>query len=217
MGSRLALGFDFDLWLRGVSWFLMMERDDLVTGGGALEQTVDLTLDAETDDWDLSFAKLSDAGLDEFSEAAVRSESYEPSIRNVSLDASSSSHGPFNFQNALRHDSLSRSVVLPEMPWETPAWKFIFQDDHNMLEAVHPDRALSDPPMLVIRGGADELVGELISKKKRERPVESRVRDPFFLQAVSHRQDVAWGEKREADMQRGLMKWIGVIRAWPEN
>ena len=147
--------------------FFVMERDSLNTGGGALEPTVDLTLDADLDEWDLSFARLRNAGLDEHSETVVRSESYEPSVRDVLLDATSSSHEPFNFQNALRHDALSRSVALPEMPWETPAWKFIFQDDHNMLEVIDPNRALSDPPMLVIPGGADELVGELISNKKR--------------------------------------------------
>ena len=187
----------------------VMERDNTV--GGALEPTVDLTLE-DLDEWDLSLARLRNAGLDEQSE---RTESYEPSVRNVLLEAASSSHEPFNFQNALRHDALSRSVSLPEMPWETPAWKFIFQDDHNMLESIDPNRALSDPPMLVIPGGADELVGELVSNKKRERPIDAK--DPFFLQAVSHRQDVAWEEKREADMQKGLMKWIGIMRAWPEH
>ena len=157
----------------------LMERDDLVIGGGASEPALDLTSDAGLDEWDLSFTRLRDAGLDDFSEAAGRSEPYDPSIRNVAVDASSSSFGPFNFQNALRHDSLSRSVVLPELPWETSAWKFIFSDDHDMLEAVDPSRAFSDPPMLAIPGGAEELVGELISSKKRERPAGST--DPFFF------------------------------------
>ena len=120
---------------------------------------------------------------------------------------------PFNFQNALRHDSLSRTVALPDLPWETPAWKFIFQDDRNMV--IDPVRAFSEPPLPAFPGGADELVGEVISEKKRARPVESK--DPFFMQAVSHRQDVSWEEKREADLQRGRMKWIGVIRVWPEE
>ena len=193
----------------------LMECDDSVIGGGASEQAVDLTSDAGLDEWDLSFTRLRNAGLDDFSEAAGRSVSYEPSVRHEAVDASSSSFGPFNFQNALRHDSLSRSVVLPELPWETSAWKFIFSDDHDMLEAVDPSRVFSDPPMLAIPGGAEELVGELISSKKRERPVGPT--EPFFLQAVSHRQDVAWEERREADMQKGLMKWMGVIRAWPEH
>ena len=50
-----------------------MERDN--TGGGALESlepTVDLTLE-DLDEWDLSFARLRNAGLDEQSE---RTESY---------------------------------------------------------------------------------------------------------------------------------------------
>ena len=69
--------------------------------------------------------------------------------------------------------------------------------------------------MPALPSGADELVGELISEKKRARPVESK--DPYFMQGVSHRQDVSWEEKREADLQRGLVKWIGVIRVWPEE
>ena len=48
----------------------VMERDN--TGGGALEPTVDLTLE-DLDEWDLSFARLRNAGLDEQSE---RTESY---------------------------------------------------------------------------------------------------------------------------------------------
>ena len=44
----------------------LMERDDLVIGGGASEQAVDLTSDAGLDEWDLSFTRLRNAGLDDF-------------------------------------------------------------------------------------------------------------------------------------------------------
>ena len=124
-----------------------MERGDWSTAGGSLVPTVDLTGEAGgTDSWDLSFAKLRDAGLDEFSDAALRSESYEPSIRQEAIDTSAPLLEPFIFQNALRHDSLSRTVALSDLPWETPAWKFIFQADRNVLESIDPVRAFSDPP-----------------------------------------------------------------------
>lgn len=130
--------------------------------------------------------------------------------------ASSSSHfASFNFQNALRHAALERTTVLPSLPWEVDAWKYIFQDDHNPIDFLEPARMLSDPPMPVFEGGAEELIEELVTEKKRSRPLSSG--EPFFKIAVGHRRDVAWEEKREADMQKSLFKWISIIRAWPEK
>ena len=39
---------------------------------------------------------------------------------------------------------------------------------------------------------------------------------PLFTIAVSRRKDQVWTEKREAELQRALMKWDTIIRNWPD-
>ena len=41
--------------------------------------------------------------------------------------------------------------------------------------------------------------------------------EPIFLQVIGHKQDIAWEEKREADLQKSFMKWISVLQCWPEK
>ena len=192
-----------------------MERDyDLVS---SVSNAAQPETQFDSDSWDFSYAQLMAAGLGNDSEHAA-SESWEPSIsgeQGVANTTDFDGFATFNFQNVLRHAALDRTVSLPELPWETSAWRFIFDDDHSMLSFVDPARAFADPPIPALPGGAEEVVGELVERKKRARPIDSS--EPNFSKIIGHKQDVAWEEKREADLQKSLMKWLGVIRAWPDD
>ena len=148
-----------------------MERDDIVAGGCSGPATVDLTGDRDDDSWDKSYAILREAGLAAESDVAGSSESHDTPLVDDSgiTKTDAASFDSFNFQNCLRHAALDRSVVLPDLdlPWETPAWKSIFDDDYNMLSFVEPSRSFSDPPMPVAPGSVDDVVGELVERKKR--------------------------------------------------
>ena len=194
-----------------------MERDDDTVGGYPNPDTVDLTGNRDDDSWDLSFAILREAGLAAESDVVASSESHETPLEDgIGLTNNDAvTFANFNFQNCLRHAALDRTVVLPDLPWETPAWRSIFDDDHNMLSFVVPTRTFSDPPMPVAPGSASDVVGELVERKKRSRPFDST--EPIYLKVIGHKQDVAWEEKREVDLQRSFMKWISVLQCWPET
>ena len=158
-----------------------------------------------------------EAGLAAESDVAGSSESHDTPLADDSglTNTDAVSFDNLNFQNCLRHAALDRTVVLPDLPWETPAWRSIFDDDHNMLSFVEPARSFSDPPMPVAPGSANDVVGELVERKKRSRPLNSA--EPIYLKVIGHKQDIAWEEKREADLQKSFMKWISVLQCWPET
>ena len=191
-----------------------MERDyELVSGTPAVMHNE--SGEGESRD---AFLRLMEAGLDADSEQGASQYSPEQSL--ASERGRANTHGfeafeNFNFQNALRHAALDRTVSLPDLPWETAAWSFIFNDDHNMLSFVDPAGSFADPPMPALPGGADEVLGELVERKKRSRQIDPA--ESNFSRVIGHKQDVAWEEKREADLQKSLMKWLGVIRVWPDE
>ena len=49
------------------------------------------------------------------------------------------------FQNSLRDAALSNSTTWPDLPWETPSWKCIFDDAFDLLDAINPEKSLSGP------------------------------------------------------------------------
>ena len=118
----------------------------------------------------------------------------------------------FDFQNMLSHSSLQRTTTLPDFPWETSGWKAIFDDNHDALAMLNPSNMFSDPAIPASMGGADEVVEQLVAEKKRVAPLDRKV--PIYTIAVGHRHDSSWEEKREADMQRSLMKWAGIVSSW---
>ena len=143
--------------------------------------------------------------------------SYEPSASgNEDLQDAQPGTGQFecfDFQNLLRHSSLQRVTSLPDFPWETSAWKAIFDDSHDPLAALNPMSQLSDPPMLIPESGEAGVVEKLVAEKKKVEPFDSKL--PFYATAIGHRLDCSWEDKREADLQRSLMKWTGIVSSWP--
>ena len=119
----------------------------------------------------------------------------------------------FDFQNTLRHSASQRSTSLPDFPWETGAWKAIFDDNHDPLASLNPLSQLSDPPLLIPESGEAGFVDTLVAEKKRVAPYDSKL--PFYATAIGHKLDNSWEEKREADLQRSLMKWTGIVSSWP--
>ena len=137
----------------------------------------------------------------------------ESAVGSVNGDIQQNSFAGFDFQNMLRHSSLQRITALPDFPWETTEWKALFDDSHDPPAVLNPSRLLSDPVLPTLTGGADEMVDRLVAEKKRVAPLVST--SPFYTIAVGHRLDSSWEEKREADTQRSLMKWSGIVLLWP--
>ena len=108
---------------------------------------------------------------------------------------------------------MSGSSSLPDLPWEAPAWKCIFDDRYDPLESLNPSTALPGPAIPHLPKGGDELKESLLAKKRLTATLDKKV--PIFSLAVGHRRDISWGEKREADLQRSLMKWTSVALSWP--
>ena len=128
------------------AWLVFMERDfELVSGTPAVVHNE--SGEGESRD---AYLRLMEAGLDADSEQGASQYSPEQSL--ASERGRANIHGfeafeNFNFQNALRHAALDRTVSLPDLPWETAAWSFVFNDDHNMLSFVDPAGSFADPPM----------------------------------------------------------------------
>ena len=163
--------------------------------------------------WDTS-----DVGLDEiFRQAGIGTPSrIEQSSDSFDVvEQKDNSFDGYNFQNALRFASLASSSSLPDLPWEAPAWKCIFDDTYDPLESFNPSAMLSGPGMPNLPKDGDELKEALLSKKRQADKLNEKVPIPIFSVAVGHRRDISWEEKRESDYQRSLMKWTSVVLSWP--
>ena len=141
---------------------------------------------------------------------------YEPSINSfvpASVGVDVSAFSGYNFQNTLRNATLSNSTTLPELPWETPMWRCIFDESCDPLESINPSRMLSGPALPVLPRDGDELRESLVASKRNVQSLDEKI--PIFSLAVGHRRDVSWEEKREADSQRSLMEWTSIVLTWP--
>ena len=196
-----------------------MERNFEATGGASdLHDDSDFNLDGlaaiDVDSWDAGFVDhdvvADQSGSDNLSQ-------YEPSINmalghsHVGVDVSSFSG--FNFRNTLRDATSANNTTLPDLPWETPMWRCIFDETFDPLESINPTRLLSGPALPVLPRDGDELKESLVAKKRTVQSLDEKI--PIFSLAVGHRRDVSWEEKREADFQRSLMKWTSIVLTWP--
>ena len=194
-----------------------MERGlDGVGGASAIPvaSSADVEVDNELESWDIGHVDLE--GISRHSDSENVSQ-YEPSINHAvdwsRVGVGASSFDGYNFQNTLRDATLSRSSSLPDLPWETPMWKCIFDDSFDPLESINPVRLLSGPSLPVLPRDSDELKDSLVVNKRAVQSLDEKI--PIFSLAVGHRRDISWEEKREAHFQRSLMKWSSVVLSWP--
>ena len=170
----------------------------------------------DVESWDAGFI---DSGLLADQSGSDSLSQYEPSINmasgrsNVGVDVSSFSG--FNFRNTLRDATLSNNTTLPDLPWETPMSRCIFDESSDPLESMNPTRLLSGPALPVLPRDGDELRESLVANNRTVQSLDEKI--PIFSLAVGHRRDVSWEEKREADVQRSLMKWTSIVLTWPEE
>ena len=194
-----------------------MDRYFEAAGGAS---AIPITIDDESavsnencESWNAGHVELDDI----FRQAGIGIPSqYEPSSDDIDdhgVETKDSSFDGYNFQNALRHATLSSSSSLPDLLWEAPAWKCIFDDTYDPLESLNPSAMLSGPAIPHLPKDSDEPRDALLSKKRQADILDNKV--PIFSLAVGHRRDISWEEKREADFQRSLMKWTSVALAWP--
>ena len=193
-----------------------MERCTNGFPGGASE-VVDVE-DDQSDSFSRQFADIlnRDFGAESVLGDAELTPSFghvESAVGDVANVLQQNSFEGFDFQNMLRHSSLQRTTTLPDFPWETSEWKAIFDDDHDPHALLNPTRLMSDPVLPTPVGGAAEMVERLVEEKQRGAPLDRT--SPIYKIAVGHRLDSSWEEKREADMQRSLMKWAGIVLSWP--
>ena len=192
-----------------------MERN-FESAGGASGSHAAIEVDGQSvfdlESWDAEHVAMellsNHSGIERLSQ-------YEPSIAagrsDVGIDISNFSG--FNFQNTLRDATLSNNPTLPDLPWETPMWRCIFDESYDPLESVNPTRLLTGPTLPVLPRDGDELRDSFVANKRTVRALDEKI--PIFSLAVGHRRDVSWEEKREADFQRSLMKWTSIVLAWP--
>ena len=141
---------------------------------------------------------------------------FEPALDESggnAVDKTDISFDGYNFQNALRCADLFSGSSLPDLPWEAPAWRCIFDDKFDPLESLNPTSMLSGPAIPFLPKDGGELKDVLLSEKRQADTLDEKV--PIFSLAVGHRRNISWKEKREAGFQRSLMKWTSLTLSWP--
>ena len=116
----------------------------------------------------------------------------------------------FNFENLLAHAIRNVAESPVQLPWESDEWACIFDPTHDPLETLVPQ---FEPKLKVPKLIHDRPVCE--SNAPVDDPSHA-LSQPLFTIAVSRRKDQVWTEKREAELQRALMKRDTIIRNWPD-
>ena len=98
-----------------------------------------------------------------------------------------------------------------QLPWESDEWACIFDPTHDSLDALVPQ---FEPKLKVPKLIHDKPSDNLVSQPDVS---SSDFTKPLFMVAVSRRKDQVWTEKREAELQRALMKWDTIVRNWPDE
>ena len=116
------------------------------------------------------------------------------------------------FSNLLTHamrDTAASSFVLP---WETDEWSCIFDPDSDIMDALLPS---FEPKLKAVKltHVAEEQPGTCDSVIK----THAGLGRPLFQVAVSHRHDMLWTERKEAELQRALEKWHAIVCNWPDS
>ena len=142
---------------------------NLEATGGASDFSRQVELDSSQLNFDLESWDDEYADLERTSQPHLHadSEHYSPSVSEPAashVGSQPSQYRGYNFQNSLRDAAFNNSTTLPDLPWESPMWKCIFDDEYDPLDAINPEKPLTGPsPPFVPRDG-DELKDALIEK-----------------------------------------------------
>ncbi|CAL1132459.1 unnamed protein product [Cladocopium goreaui] len=117
----------------------------------------------------------------------------------------------FNFESLLAHAMRNVAESPVQLPWESDEWACIFDPNHDSLDALVPQ---FEPKLKVPKLIHDKPSDNLVSQPDVS---SSDFTKPLFMVAVSRRKDQVWTEKREAELQRALMKWDTIVRNWPDE
>ena len=117
----------------------------------------------------------------------------------------------FNFESLLAHAMRNVAESPVQLPWESDEWACIFDPNHDSLDALVPQ---FEPKLKVPKLIHDKPSDNLVSQPDVS---SSDFTKPLFMVVVSRRKDQVWTEKREAELQRALMKWDTIVRNWPDE
>ena len=133
----------------------------------------------------------------------------EAAFDTPSLDAGQSS--TFNFESLLANAMRNVAESSVQLPWESDEWACIFDPNHDSLDELVPqfEPKLKVPKLIHDKPSDVSVLPTDVSGFE--------FTQPLFMVAVSRRKDQVWTEKREAELQRALMKWDTIVRNWPED
>ena len=131
----------------------------------------------------------------------------DPSVQpTVNELGTSTDENKFDFQSLLFQsvrDTTSNDIKLP---WETDEWACIFDPNYDVTSALVPPFE----PKLKMQKLVHPEVFEEDQRKLVLRDAHVDDRLPFQL-AISGRNDATRVEKREAELQRALKKWVSIV------
>jgi hypothetical protein len=134
-----------------------------------------------------------------------------PEVAVVAPSHEAGQPSTFNFESLLAHAMRNVAESPVQLPWESDEWACIFDPNHDSLDALVPQ---FEPKLKVPKLIHDKPSDNLVSQPD----VSSfDFTKPLFMVAVSRRKDQVWTEKREAELQRALMKWDTIVRNWPDE
>ena len=100
-------------------------------------------------------------------------------------------------------DTTSNDIKLQ---WETDEWTCILDPNYDVTSTLVPPFE----PKLKMQKLVHPEVFEEDQRKLVLRDAHVDDRLPFQL-AISRRNDATWVEKREAELQRALKKWVSIV------
>lgn len=151
----------------------------------------------------------SDAG------SVIPSPSLAPSSRRFqpSVAASSSTEevpvGGYNFDNLLRQATVFVDTSEIVLPWEQDEWKQIFDPNYDPMSSWSKSFNKRKLPLVFEESTPDTFDSwELL-----QGPSNTSARRV----AVTKQSDMTWTDKREADLQRAIKKWVSIVANWPSE
>ena len=129
---------------------------------------------------------------------------------NLDLSTTQETHvvGSLNFDNLLRDATVLVDDSVLQMPWETDDWKPMFDSNFDPMESWSKTFRKRKLPELLTEPGVD-------SSGPSTRLEHSHVPSDARRIAVTKQCDMLWTDKRAADLQRAIKKWVALVSNWP--